>query len=377
MAFGLVVSGLAMAPVSALAQSPQDRWRGHMTPAENAHMLGNYGQAEDHYQEALALAEKFDRSGEFLERSMGGLAGLYTTEGRHEKAAGLYRQALSLAEGLYGPENSRYSVIAIYRAALMRAENALTEIAAARAAQAKPAPEPEGPARAVPSMAARSAAMVATAAGPAPETVQEPAPLAPPPVLSPEPGAPVLSGYVLAGAPVETEPEPVVEPIAPHVPEPEAAAQSEQAPSSPEVAARPEDAAPSIPIPAAPPVVVDQYRGELFPNVPRLADREDAYLNQLDDLQRALGPSHPDVALILFKLARMYHRLSRYDRAAEFYQRCLTIREKALAEGDPATIETMTFYARLLRSSGYSERAAELRARADSLRAKGQVAQDR
>ena len=109
--------------------------------------------------------------------------------------------------------------------------------------------------------------------------------------------------------------------------------------------------------------------GPIYPDTPRLADTEQAYLAELEALERSLGPDHPDVAAMLYKLARLYQRQSRYEPAGRMYERCLALREKALPEGHPDIIETMTGYARLLRASGFSDLAAAMRKRAEAEKA--------
>ena len=71
---GVLAAALGLAPAAARAQSDLDRWQAAMDPADHAHMLGNLAEAEDHYLEALKLAERFDRTGGYLERSMAGWA---------------------------------------------------------------------------------------------------------------------------------------------------------------------------------------------------------------------------------------------------------------------------------------------------------------
>ena len=118
---GALAAALLLAPAAVQAQSEQDRWQAAMDPADHAHMLGNLAEAEDHYLEALKLAERFDRTGGYLERSMAGLGGLYATQNRFAEAAALYRQALTIAEALYDTGNARHGVIGVYRSALAEA----------------------------------------------------------------------------------------------------------------------------------------------------------------------------------------------------------------------------------------------------------------
>ena len=528
---------LVLTPAGAGADSDQDRWQALMDPASHAHMLGNLADAEDGYQEALALAEKFDRTGGYLERSMAGLAGLYYSQGRFSEATPLYRQALTIAEALYEPSHARYGVAAIYRAALAAAEagRERQEAAKRKAEEAIAAREgAEARARSLAEHRARAAARVKPAETPAalPATVpprgvvprvDTPAADLPPPPTPPS----MLSHYRLAGAaippppPAEALPQRIAKPQAPVLPpalevadaavpeaamstaaappetplmgspavplrggartadpalppavdvadvtaanvatdvgpseaaargaEPEApplrgsapriagaavvpptevasttrplAAEAEAAETVPdappadvrswepralEVAGRPVDAAAVRALaadPTAPPEVAvrasaiespeelaarlalqerhpvlgiklpsaQRNTGPLFPNAPRLADTEQAYVAELDALERTLGPRHPEVAAVLYRLARLYQRQSRYELAGRMYERCLAVRERVLPEGHPDIVETLEDYAYLLRASGFGDLAAAMRARAVKERAK-------
>ncbi|MEQ9360195.1 MAG: tetratricopeptide repeat protein [Rhodospirillales bacterium] len=106
--------------------------------------------------------------------------------------------------------------------------------------------------------------------------------------------------------------------------------------------------------------------GPIYPNTPRLADTEEAYVAELEALEGSLGPDHPDVAAALYRLARLYQRQSRYEPAGKMYERCLALREKILPAGHPDIIETLLSYARLLRASGFSDLAAAMRKRAEA-----------
>ena len=213
---GVLSAGLALAPAAVQAQSEQDRWQAAMDPADHAHMLGNLAEAEDHYLEALKLAERFDRAGGYLERSMAGLGGLYATQNRFAEAAALYRQALTIAEALYDPGNARHGVIGVYRSALAEAEagHAHQEAAARRAQEIATArvksPASPPPIRTQTEPAARPVPAPSPAPIPAPiRSAAAPVPVPPPPA----PSAPVLSHYRLAGAVVP--PPPPAEVLAP------------------------------------------------------------------------------------------------------------------------------------------------------------------
>lgn len=519
---------VAFGSLPAAAQSDQDRWQAEMDPASHAHMLGNTAEAEDHYLEALKLAERFDRSGSYLERSMAGLGGLYAAEGRFAEAVSLYRQALTIAEALYDQGDARLD---IYRAALAAAEagNTRQEAATIRAQEAaakrytRPAPtrplaetaapaprdrpladkgtlpaSPPVPAAGTaqgdlqeqlaatplsdpPLPAARASVLthyrLAGAVVPPPppaEVLSPPLPVSAPPAAMPavarampaamgsvplrgtpvprapaskapaalppavdavevaagDPAAEVAPQAVAArlanaeGPPLRGTPPPFARPptvapedvatvsrlpaadngTAPVVAE-TAPAEAKSWESRPvEIAGRPVDATVLRALaadPAAPPEVAvravpeetpaeiarraalvarhpvlgvrlgaaTRNMGPIYPDTPRLADTEQAYLAQLQALERSLGPDHPDVAVMMYKLARLYHRQSRYEPAGKMYERCLAVREKILPEGHPDRIETLVNYARLLRASGFPDLAAELRTRAKAQRA--------
>ncbi len=557
---GALAAALLLASAAVQAQSEQDRWQAAMDPADHAHMLGNLAEAEDHYLEALKLAERFDRTGGYLERSMAGLGGLYAAQNRFAEAAVLYRQALTIAEALYDTGNARHGVIGVYRSALAEAEaGRARQEAAARRAQEIAAARVKSPASPPPIRTqAEPAARPIPAPAPAPAPVSARGTLPPEPAIAPEPdlppppapSAPVLSHYRLAGAVVP--PPPPAEVLAsipasppPTVPAklppaiavteasvPEAALSTAPSPSEPAVVsarsapnarsfvplrgtpispsqasaspalppavevadaavpeaavmtttppvdvpqtlagtrlpeaaglplrgapppiARPNTVAPeeiaviaeppaidvkTVPVvaeaetssaetrswnsrpveiagqpvdtaairalaadPAAPPELLvravaeetpeqiaqrkalekrhpvlgvrlgaaKRNMGPIYPDTPRLADTEQAYLAELEALERSLGPDHPDVAAMLYKLARLYQRQSRYEPAGRMYERCLALREKTLPEGHPDIIETLTGYARLLRASGFSELGAAMRKRAEAEKA--------
>lgn len=544
---GALAAALLLAPIAVQAQSDQDRWQAAMDPADHAHMLGNLAEAEDHYLEALKLAERFDRAGGYLERAMAGLGGLYVSQERFAEAAALYRQALTIAEALYDTGHARHGVIAIYRTALAGAEagNARQAAATRRAQEAAAArvkspppprltapnsvPVPVSPPAPVPVPTQSAAASVPVPPPPAPSApvlshyrlagavvpppppaeVLAPIPAAPPPaaaaklppaiaavevsvpeaalpmaVSPPEPAvsaarpAPNARSFVpLRGTPVSPAQAPAPSALPPAVEVadaavPEAAVMTATPPVDvpqtlagvrpPEAAglplrgalppiARPNTVAPeeiaaiaeppvidakTVPVaaetspaetrswnsrpveiagqpvdtaairalaadPAAPPELLvravaeetpeqiaqrkalekrhpvlgvrlgeaKRNMGPIYPDTPRLADTEQGYLAELEALERSLGPDHPDVAAMLYKLARLYQRQSRYEPAGRMYERCLALREKTLPEGHPDIIETLTGYARLLRASGFSELGAAMRKRAEAEKA--------
>jgi tetratricopeptide (TPR) repeat protein len=64
------------------------------------------------------------------------------------------------------------------------------------------------------------------------------------------------------------------------------------------------------------------------------------------------GPDHLDVATNLNNLALLYYCEAKYAEAEPLYKRALEIRETNLGPDDPAVLQTMQFYAALLRQQG-------------------------
>ena len=592
---------LAFGPSNSWAASDLDRWRAHMEPADQAHLSGNLQGAEEHYLQALKVAERLDTSGEYLERTMASLGGLYFSEGRYDTAVPFYREALSIAEALYDSGHARHAVIAVYRRTLDQAEAAGRRLAALRKQtrdvleEKTPGPQPTA---SVPENAGGAAATVQPAVYvpvtyppgiplrgmPVPIQISkaEVAPAPPPPPPPRTDDIADLSSYTLASAPVPAKeeaaasqlevrtdmffpqgvpqrgmplpkltipssplpPEEAVKvdaasfpegvpqrgmplpdlqvassplpvedqvasarvsdkPVASRMPAdiqaPEPASVADRAPSAdqptpvaqspvpakvdnvkPEAVAatktdggstgtqiatsagssepaeetlppydgsgplvirisprrgadetKADTAPPAVDRgsweaakvevagrrvdaetkaleadPVAPPEVAQRATaaetakqiaarralierhpvlgirlpgakrntGPIFPETPRLADTEEAYKAQLEHLEKSVGKEHPDVAEVIYKLARLYHRQSRYELAGEMYERCLVMREEVLPPGHPDTIQTYKKYIRLMRASGLTDLAQELRERMKEYQAKAQSA---
>ena len=80
--------------------------------------------------------------------------------------------------------------------------------------------------------------------------------------------------------------------------------------------------------------------------------------------EQKLGPDHLDVAASLNNLALLYYCESKYDAAEPLYKRALEIREKNLGTDDPAVLQTMQFYAAVLRQEGRKAEARKMEAQA-------------
>src|SRR5262249_30460191 len=73
----------------------------------------------------------------------------------------------------------------------------------------------------------------------------------------------------------------------------------------------------------------------LYRDQGRYADAEPLYKRSLAISEKALGPTHPDVATTLNNLAEFYREQGRYADAEPLYKRALTLREKALGPDHP------------------------------------------
>jgi len=85
--------------------------------------------------------------------------------------------------------------------------------------------------------------------------------------------------------------------------------------------------------------------------------------------EQALGPEHPDVAFSLTDLALVNCAQGNYEQAESLLVRALTIREQALGPGNPHVVSTLKHYVALLRKMNREAEAAEVEARARSIRA--------
>jgi tetratricopeptide (TPR) repeat protein len=82
----------------------------------------------------------------------------------------------------------------------------------------------------------------------------------------------------------------------------------------------------------------------------------------------ALGPDHPDVAISLSDLARLYQERGRYAEAAPLFARSLRIREKALGSDHPYVASSLNNLARLYRCQAQYAHAEPLFRRALEIR---------
>lgn len=91
----------------------------------------------------------------------------------------------------------------------------------------------------------------------------------------------------------------------------------------------------------------------------------------LAEAEATFGPEHNNVAESLDNLAIYEQALGRNDIAEDHYLRALAILEKNLPPDDHYLAIFMNYVADFYQKIGKPERAAELRARAKAIRAKG------
>jgi tetratricopeptide (TPR) repeat protein len=72
------------------------------------------------------------------------------------------------------------------------------------------------------------------------------------------------------------------------------------------------------------------------------------------------------VAASVNKLALVYYCEGNYDAAEPLYRRAIEIREKNLGPKDPAVLQTMEYYAALLRQQGRKKDAQNVEAQVTS-----------
>jgi tetratricopeptide (TPR) repeat protein len=86
--------------------------------------------------------------------------------------------------------------------------------------------------------------------------------------------------------------------------------------------------------------------------------------------EEALGPDHPDTAVTLDNLGKLYRAKGDYAKAEEFYLRALMIREKARGPDHPDTAMTLDNLAELYRTKGDNAKAEQFHQRALWIREK-------
>ncbi|MBW2368638.1 MAG: tetratricopeptide repeat protein, partial [Deltaproteobacteria bacterium] len=84
--------------------------------------------------------------------------------------------------------------------------------------------------------------------------------------------------------------------------------------------------------------------------------------------EKALGPDHPDVAMILNNLASLYVNQGRYTQAELLYKRALSIYEKTLGPDHPDVATSLENLAVLYRAINRDEKVETLEHRVARIR---------
>jgi tetratricopeptide (TPR) repeat protein len=90
---------------------------------------------------------------------------------------------------------------------------------------------------------------------------------------------------------------------------------------------------------------------------------------QLSLREDALGPDHPDVAMLTYIIATRCAAHGDYDEAQALYERTLRIFEQSLGADHPEVAEVLTDLAELHTATGRTDEAARCLARAADITA--------
>jgi tetratricopeptide (TPR) repeat protein len=86
--------------------------------------------------------------------------------------------------------------------------------------------------------------------------------------------------------------------------------------------------------------------------------------------EKALGPDHPETAVVLNNLSALYRAQGQYAQAETLCKRSLAIREKALGPNHPDVAKSLENLARIYQNTGRSKDAEALKDRAAGIQAK-------
>ena len=90
---------------------------------------------------------------------------------------------------------------------------------------------------------------------------------------------------------------------------------------------------------------------------------EEQLLNTIQEAER-LGPNNPLLFSSIYSLATYYRDRKAYDKAVNQYQRALSIKEDSVGPTHPDVAVILQQYAQVLKEAGRSEEATPLLARA-------------
>lgn len=106
-------------------------------------------------------------------------------------------------------------------------------------------------------------------------------------------------------------------------------------------------------------ITAEATLGEIYRAEGKYTEAEPLLERALKATEQKMGPDHLEVAASLNNLALLYYCESKYDAAEPLYKRALEIRERNLGTDDQAVLQTMQFYASLLRQEGRKTEARQ------------------
>jgi tetratricopeptide (TPR) repeat protein len=99
----------------------------------------------------------------------------------------------------------------------------------------------------------------------------------------------------------------------------------------------------------------------------RYAEAERTYQRAFAILDSALGPDHPDIAMVLLSMAETHRLQGRYEEAEPLLQRASVMVAKTLGPEHPVMAGVLSSYAQLLRATKRKGEAAKLEQRAQAI----------
>jgi tetratricopeptide (TPR) repeat protein len=98
----------------------------------------------------------------------------------------------------------------------------------------------------------------------------------------------------------------------------------------------------------------------------RYSEAETFYRRGLAILEKALGPSHAEIAIVLFRMAESYRAQKLYNDVEPLFERAAAMMAKTLGSEHPMVGRTLSSNAQLLRAMKRKDEAAALEQRANS-----------
>jgi tetratricopeptide (TPR) repeat protein len=110
-------------------------------------------------------------------------------------------------------------------------------------------------------------------------------------------------------------------------------------------------------------------------NEGKYAESEDLYKQVITIYEKVEGPEHSKLSASLLQLAGVYFEDQKFIQSEVVCKRALALREKALGPDHPDVAESLVLYAKILRQKKFNYKAAQLEARAKTIRKKMEKAQ--